>query len=221
MHPAKLVLFLCVALTLCLPLAMAGDSACPNCPQARITNLPEDGSCGYVSLFYHDDWQKRPAEKALIETWLSSPDVQDAIGTGHYLTYNESDPQYRHSLKQRAPTLPTIIVQDATGKVLFKDHADPSPAAGVEVDVSALKRKPPFFKRTITLERGEQAVPKPDVNVVVAPQPVPDKVPIAEPKPKGEDPKEFGTTLAVVCGIVAIAAAVFFFRRRVSASPVV
>lgn len=217
MHP-KLVPILIVLAAVCLavPMAYAAPQTPQPSPQALITVLPADPDVGYCTILAHDDWSTRPGERALIEHWLSLSEVQDLAAHGRYFAWCESDPIYQQRERANNPILPAIVIQDAQGCVLYKDHGD---AVGdTDVDAMLGKHKHQLFlpwRKTVVLK----TTPPPTVNVAVTPPPpVPDKVPLQE-SPAAKD--SYTTLLAVSCVIVAVLAGIYFFRRRVTASSTV
>lgn len=91
-------------------------------PEQRITNLPEDGDLPTITVMYHDDWQQRPEEVALIEQWRTRPEWQAMNGRFHWVTYHETSEPYQSRMKKDYPVLPAIVAQKPSGEVFFKDQ---------------------------------------------------------------------------------------------------
>ncbi len=93
----------------------------------RVLNLPDDGGKFFVSLILHDDWRSRPAEVQLVTWWKTDMAVRQYREQARFNLYTESDPWFRQALSRAVPSIPTVLIQEPSGKVLFPLKGDTLP----------------------------------------------------------------------------------------------
>ncbi len=152
--------------------------------QQRITELPEDGQAYHVSICLHDDWQRRPNERALKAWWSVDPRLVTLAAQTHFHVYVESDPVFRTNIAGAVGQLPAVLIQNEHGEVKFKASGANLPESAPDLGdavVSAFGR--PYLlpyrnrhNRPCPCPPNVTPAPKPnvDVNVNVPPRPIPD-----------------------------------------------
>jgi len=86
----------------------------------RIVDLPETGGAWHLSIFVHQDWLKRPAERRLVAWFSVEPRLVSLKAQTHDHLYTNADPMYRLRFAKIVPLLPAVMLQDGTGKVWYK-----------------------------------------------------------------------------------------------------
>ena len=86
----------------------------------RIVDLPETGGAWHLSIFVHQDWRSRPAERRLVAWFSVEPRLVSLKAQTHDHLYTDADPMYRLRFAKIVPLLPAVMLQDGTGKVWYK-----------------------------------------------------------------------------------------------------
>jgi len=128
--------------------------------EERIIHLPEDGHDYHVSVFVHDDWEKRPDERRLVAWWDADPRLSQVRSQVHFHVYPKSDPIYEERFAQYIQVLPAVVIQDPEGSVWHKE-------SGAAVSRSANE----LGDRVARIFRRPCPCPQP------SPEPVPDPTP--------------------------------------------
>jgi hypothetical protein len=89
-------------------------------PCEQIVLLPEDGQVYHVSLLLHEDWRRRPSERALVAWFNVDSRLSSLRAQTHFHLYTQKSSIYRSRLQGAAPVLPAVLIQDGSGKVHFK-----------------------------------------------------------------------------------------------------
>lgn len=90
-------------------------------PQAKIVELPEDGQVWFTSLFVHDDWKNRPADRRLVADFDAIAPLQSLKAQTHFHVYTASDPNYRERFARDVNVLPCVLIQRANGEIVYKE----------------------------------------------------------------------------------------------------
>ena len=61
----------------------------------RIIELPDDGNAYHVSVLLHDDWRKRPRERALVAWFSVDAGLRSLRAQVHWHIYTENNRLYR------------------------------------------------------------------------------------------------------------------------------
>jgi len=176
----------------------------------RIVELPNDGQTYYISLLLHADWRQRPRERAIVSWWATEPRLLSVRAQCHYFEMIEGDPRYVKTFSHVTPILPSVYIQDATGKVHFKVSDQNLPANADEMGglIVELFRNRPWL-RPLPWNRPRPCpspgpcplptpVPGPNPIIPIVP-PIPDTV-----RPDGSQP---GGSFPWALLIVAVAGA--------------
>jgi hypothetical protein len=201
---------------------MTNDAA-PKAVAARLVELPDDGETYTASLFVHKDWESREDEKAMVAEWQQLPETLRLQAPCSIFIYAEDHPVYRERFAQFCPRLPAVMIQTASGRVIFKDFA-----------VSVVRPGRIFPLRPVVLpwNRVVDRRPSPGPGPGPCPQPkpvltpnvdvkvaIPDKVGPAKPL-RGED-RDFWGVLIVACSLAGLLTGGLMFARQVHGSPIV
>lgn len=142
--------------------------------------LPEDGGSTYVSVFVHSDWRKRPEEARLVRWFARVPSlVQIRVKTIWHL-YTPDDYTFQQSYAETA--LPTVLVQQPDGEVVYKGSGENIPVTAVRLarELEAVCDMPRLFKRRPWLRVRPWLRPRPSPDPSPCPEPSPDDVEIDE-----------------------------------------
>ena len=135
----KILLF--VGVLVCLPAVafastewsnMTGGGSRDVLDTKHVTQLPDTSDYLYVSLILHDDWRSRPDEVKLVAWWQTDQSLQPYRAKARFNLYTPSDPWYRKALASVVPSVPTILVQEPNGVVLYPKRGDVLPTGAEE-----------------------------------------------------------------------------------------
>ena len=159
---------------------------------AEVIDLPESSDAWYLSVFVHDDWQKRPQEAALVSWFTADPRLARLRDATHDRLYTESNPMYQSRFKASVPKLPAVALQRPDGGTAYKVGGDiPMPVSSDELanDLGQIFKRwkcpcPTPFRRGDKKTDEEESPPPPPPNIPVIvsdvrPEPVQEEV--AEP----------------------------------------
>ena len=89
----------------------------------QIVDLPETGGAWHLSIFVHQDWRERPAERRLVAWFSVEPRLVSLKAQTHDHLYTDADPMYQLRFAKVVPLLPAVMLQDGKGKVWYKGAA--------------------------------------------------------------------------------------------------
>lgn len=199
-------------------------------PTARIMQLPNDGQAWHLSLCLSDNWQNNPRERE-IRDWFFDANLQltSLRVQTQFHQYTPRHGMFRALLAHRIPAVPAIVLQDASGYVVYAscesqryqtiplngddlayDIADRIAARCVETGLPASE-----CDRCRPRPRPE---PRPGPNVDVHVNVTKPIVPKIDVDVRGrQETKDFPWgLLAAVLAVVALASIAYNFRREVS-----
>jgi len=146
---------------------------------SEVVDLPDDGRAYYTTLIVHDDWRQRAAERALVAAFETDPLLRSAKAQTHYNLYTASNPLYAQRFARSVPTLPALLIQDATGKVYVK-------LSGAELTGDIERVRGPIRRlwqaRPIYVLPWRRPCPCPEPKPEPSP-PAPDETPIPDTAP--------------------------------------
>src|SRR5487761_96108 len=168
----------------------------------RVIDLPEDAHAWHTSLFTHD--QPSPREKRLVGWFESEPQLRRLKEQTHFHHYTPASAVFSRYANLTAGGLPVVVLQDASGNVVFKasgDHVPPAPWPLVRGVIDCVRAHCPHCPRP---------KPKPE------PRPEPDDVPDEKPVipdivgPDENTPVGRDDTLAVTAAVFVVSLAAGF-----------
>jgi len=185
----------------------------------RVTALPEDGATWHTTVFTTAEWQQHASENAVVGAFYTDPQLTRLrLGTNfnHYTPENRLWNSYR-AVNDR---LPSVVVQDPEGAVVFK-ASGPAMAADGKTPLRNLAKK-----IVAAVRRWCPNCPRPDPDDKPAPEEKPAD-PLATPAfvpfpdvlpPEPPEPQQAGIIvplgLAALVGVIAVVNQV---SRRVNA----
>ncbi len=192
--------------------------------------LPEDGGSLFVSVFVHKNWRERPREARILRWFARVPSlVRIRLRTIWHL-YTPEDHTFKQSYSE--VTLPTVMVQEPDGKVLYKSTEKNIPATAValtrELESVVGNDDPRLFNRRPWLRLRPWKRPRPSPDPEPGPEPLPDDeldadpdsmpdmsmIPDIQPDDADSGGGGFWVLLGIVTLCTAVGAAVFNFRRE-------
>ncbi|HEV7223591.1 MAG TPA: hypothetical protein VGN42_12870 [Pirellulales bacterium] len=93
----------------------------------RVIDLPEDGAAWHTSVFTHDP--PAPDEQRMLAWFASDPQLLRLKQQTHFHHYTPRSSVYARFANVTAAGLPAIVLQDATGQVVYKASGDNAPSA--------------------------------------------------------------------------------------------
>lgn len=93
----------------------------------RIIDLPEDGAGWHTTVFTSDDMT--PHERRIIGWFSSDPQLKRLAAQTHFHHYTPKSSVYARYQNVTASGLPAIMLQDETGKVIYKTSGANVPQA--------------------------------------------------------------------------------------------
>lgn len=170
---------------------------------AEVVDLPDDGKAYYTTLIVHDDWRQRAAERALVAAFETDQLLRSAKSQTHFNLYAASNPLYAQRFAKSVPTLPALLIQDATGKVYLKLSGDEltGDVEKVRGPIRRLWQARPIYvlpwRRPCPCPEPtpQPSPPAPDETPLPDATPIPDTISVAPPFPWG------WLTLAVLVGL--------------------
>lgn len=97
----------------------------------RVDPPPTEQGKWYISVFTHSDWEQRPQEKALLESFAREPLAGLKKGV-HYKHYTELEPVYASGRFPMIPVsdFPVVILSDSRGGYIYKASKNTMPTPG-------------------------------------------------------------------------------------------
>lgn len=83
----------------------------------RIVHLPEDGQIYYLTVFTHDDWQRRAAERETLSWFTVHPDLAALRAQCHFRHLTPADPAFRLWADSVGGDFPCVALQHGGGAV--------------------------------------------------------------------------------------------------------
>jgi hypothetical protein len=168
----------------------------------RVIDLPEDGGAWHTTVFTSE--QPTPPEQRLLAWFDSDPQLNRLKRQTHFHHYTPKSSVYERYGNLTAGGLPAVVLQDQTGKVVYKVSGANVPSA-----------EWPLVKGVIECIRAHcPHCPRPNPTPAPAPTPSPSPVPDIGPPhiipdvvgPNDNTPPDAkDDTLLVACGVFLIA----------------
>ena len=180
----------------------------------RVTQLPEDGASWHTTLFTSNDWRERPDENMVVAAFYTDASLtrlRQQTNWNHYTPDNRLWKSYSSVNR----VLPSVVVQDPEGAVVFKssgaamNEAGATPVRSLAKSIAAAIRRHCPRCPLIRPQPKPDPEPKPDeqpVDPAEVPEfaPIPDILPL-DPAPA---PQQAGVALPLGIGAIAVAIAV-------------
>jgi len=178
----------------------------------HIVDLPEDGQAWYATIVTTPAWKSQQRERQLVAWFGSNPALVSLRVQTHFNHYTTNDALFRARLSRAVSATPAVILQDASGKVVYKATGTNVPATDAELAVGIQKAITdccPFRPRP-PKPTPPDVTPPPDDKPVI-----PDVGPVTPDAPPADYTFALATIAAVVAGLVA---AFVQFKQRVAGS---
>lgn len=187
--------------------------------ESRILHLPDDGNYWHTTILLDDDWKRDRAQSEFLAGLYAEPRLRSLLIQTANHTYRPKEPGYRRYDPYRFAH-PTIIVQDADGKVHYKcsgeDLAALSP--GELADEIAAS----FIDAGRLFDRCPRPRPRPEPSPEPAPDPDDQADELDDAKPTVDDTRPvidtpsaaFPWAILVVVVLLSGALAVMYHVRR-------
>lgn len=154
----------------------------------RVINLPEDGAAWHTSVFTHEP--PTAAEQRLLSWFASDPQLARLKQQTHFHHYTPQSSVYSRYENLTAAGLPSIVLQDAGGRVVYKASGAAAPDAPwplVRGVIECIRAHCPHCPRPKPQPSPPQPEPTPDVTPG-PPDVIPDVVgPNEHTPPDGRD----------------------------------
>ncbi|HUT91891.1 MAG TPA: hypothetical protein VMY37_20520 [Thermoguttaceae bacterium] len=149
-------------------------------PREEVIDLPEDGQEYHLSIFVHDDWRKRSQERSLVAWFEAETRLKSVKAASLYHLYTSANPLYAARFKATVPTLPAVMIQDATGKVHYKASGENLPTSALECgdQVEKIFKNRPYY--IFSWRKPPPCPPQPEPVPDVTPMPPDEEVPDTE-----------------------------------------
>ncbi len=86
----------------------------------RVVHLPEDAKAWHLSVFTGDDYKTTLDDRELLAAIETDEICRSLKAQTHYHHYTRGSLMYRSKWTAAIPETPTILLQDGTGKVVYK-----------------------------------------------------------------------------------------------------
>ena len=168
--------------------------------QEQIFDLPEDGGAWYTTVFVDADWRSKPNQRSLVAWFETSNGLRSLKVQTHWNLYVPTNPLFRSRWSAKVPTRPCVMVQNSKGKVIYKASGEniPTHADQLVVDIHTMIEGCPW----------PYPKPKPDEDIVPKPDTNPDTLDVVPDIIPEVEPAKSDTAIAVLVGIIALAAGI-------------
>lgn len=166
----------------------------------RVIDLPQDAHSWHTSVFTKDVLEQR--ERQLLDWFSSDPQLVRLRQQTHFHHYTPRSAVYSRYGNVTASGLPVILLQDATGQVIYKVSGDNLPRAPwplVRGIIDSIRAHCPHCPRP---KPAPEPVPEPEDAPVEKPL-IPDILGPNQNTPSGRD-DTLPVTVAVFVGAIAI-----------------
>lgn len=172
----------------------------------RVIDLPEDGNIWHTTVFTTDGYASNPTEQRLLSWFQTDEQLRKLKAQTHFHHYTPSSSVYERYGNLTANGLPAIVLQDETGKVVYKASGVGTPNAPwplVKGIVECIRAHCPHCPRP-----KPTPTPAPSPTPAPTPNPIPDIGPHVVPDVVGPndntDPNAKDDTVPVTIAVAVV-----------------